>query len=246
MQKNHSLLCGYSYAYQVGYKPQIFEKLEKLLLNANTEDFSDGLIKDAQNKDLIEQIIDSYGKLGFLFYSLDRIKKLKTEKMDSYPIVYYYAYNFIYDCKAFLDAIAVLSNNQFNIGASGGDIDFHDGSFQKKIIEKKPELCETIRKYTKWFNDVVKWRIALIHKYSTPICCPGKQMIWYMNRDELDQYTIDFMVMIPEPQPYLSVDYTKKKKGEIWEYIDNIFNGWIGNACDFYEQICDVIATDLS
>lgn len=247
MQNNHSLLCGYSYAYQAGYKPTIFDTLEKLLLKEITGDepFPDGLIKDIENKDLIEQIIDSYGKIGFLYFSLERINELKGEKMSSFPNAYYYAYNFIYDCKAFLDANAVMLNDHFNIGACGGEIDFKDGRFRSKVVKKVPKLSKTFNKHQKWIDEVVKWRKALIHRFSTPISCPGGQRSWHMCRDELDDSPLFPLIMIPDPRPYLSATYENRRNGVLWNYIEEVFQSWIDNARDFYEQLCSEIADDL-
>ncbi len=237
-----SLLCGYSYAcWRVGYKPQAFQKLESILIISDKPN-PESIIVSVNQKyyTLVEQIIDSFGKLGFLFLSRDEIRKVNGKIRGSHLYVYYHLYNFIYDCKAYLDAVAVMLNDFYHIEEKKGRIDLQKG-FKDKVVDKDPKYEKIMKQYTKWFDEVTKWRNALIHKFSVPIGTPQGRML---TKEELDSLIeIPFNMMLVEPQPFLSIDFPDliKKHGTAFRDIDSFCEEWISNACDFYEHTCNII-----
>jgi len=243
-----SLLCGYSYTYwKVGYKPQAFEKLERVLIftkKPNPESIV--VVVNPKYYDLVEQIIDSFGKLGFLFLSRDEINKVNGKIRGSHLYVYYHLYNFIYDCKAYLDAVAVMLNDFYKIGRTKGDIDFQHGDFRDAVIRKAPKLKKIIKQNIKWFDEVVKWRTALIHKFSAPLGTPQGKMLTKEEFDTLIEIPVNMMLV--EPQPFLSANFPEliKKHGTAFRDIDPFCEEWISIACDFYNSVCNVIADDLA
>lgn len=245
MSAEFSPLCGYSYAWRVGYKPQAFERLEKMLIieksdpdSAETHIFTD--------IDLIEQIIDSYGKLGFLFLSRDCIIEVNGKVPASHVLVHYYLYNFIYDCKAYLDSVAIMLNDFYSIGKRGGSIDLKLSSFRDEVIHKAPKLKKIIKKHENWFDTVASWRRDLIHRFSSPI---GFELSYVPSREEMEEFIKKNQpcVMFVEPQPYFSANYPElnKKYGKAFRKIEPFCEEWIAKACEFYDQVCDVIAEAL-
>lgn len=241
-----SPLCGYSYAWRAGYKPQPFDKLEEILIVKETDPSSKYAHKFVDIY-LIEQIIDSYGKLGFLFYSRDRIQELNSKVQASHIYVHYYLYNFIYDCKTYLDSVAIMLNDFYDIGESGGRIDFYFGTYRNKIINKEPKLDRIIKVLEPWFILVYNWRRDLIHRFSSPV---GWQLVKVPSVKEMDEYLERNppVLMLVEPQPYLSANFPKlnKKYGTSFREIDPFCEEWISNACRFYDQTCNVIADKIT
>lgn len=241
-----SPLCAYSYAWRAGYKPQAFDRLEPILIVENTDPRSE-FTHVYTDIDLIEQIIDSFGKLGFLFYSRDRIQELNGKVRASHVYVHFYLYNFIYDSKAYLDSIAVMLNDFYQIGERGGKIDFKYGLFRNKVIENEPRLTDIINELEPWFIKVYNWRRDLIHRFSSPV---GWHLIEVPTQEEMDEYLERSPpnLMLVEPQPYFSANFPElnKKYGTSFQEIDPFCEEWISNACNFYEHVCDVIANALA
>jgi len=238
-----SPLCGYSYAWRAGYKPQAFDRLEEILIIEESDSDSDVIKISFKDIDLVEQIIDTYGKLGFLFYSRDRIHELNGKVQANHVYVHYYLYNFIYDCKSYLDSVAIMLNDFYDVGESGGRIDFKFGTYRNKLIKKEPNLERIINELKPWFIIVYNWRRDLIHKFSSAI---GWQMLEVPSIEEMDEYLEKNppVLMLMEPQPYLSANFPElnKKYGTSFREIDPFCEEWISNACNFYNEVCDVIA----
>jgi hypothetical protein len=250
MSVEYSFLCGYSYAWQAGYKPKAFTRLEKLLFSEKPDhnsDFAKELI--VKDRVLVRQIGDSYGKLGFLFLSRDYIRKVNGKHPLAHIYVSYHLYNFIYDCKAFLDALAVMLNDSCSIGETiGVRIDLKRKPFREKIIQREAKLEKVIRKHEDWFGVVAAWRDDLIHRFSTTIA-PFLSLDHRPSEQELNQTGYQPCMMLMEPRPlfgeYVKELEKKYGKGNIMREIDPFCEEWIDKACDLYDQACSAIADKL-
>ena len=253
MGVEYSFLCGYSYAWQAGYKPKAFTRLEKFLLSEKPDSESDFakklIIKD---RVLVQQIHDSYGKLGFLFLSRDYIRKVNGKHPLAHIYVSYHLYNFIYDSKAFLDALAVMLNDFYSIGeAKGVWIDLKHKPFREKVIKKEARLEKIMRRYENWFSIVANWRNKLIHRFSTTIApfMSTDHGLHEITKEELDQSSRLPCMMLVEPRPLLTggLKELEKKygKGNTFREIDPFCEEWIHKACDLYDQTCSAIADTL-
>jgi len=249
MNADYSYLCGYSYAWRIGYKPEAFERLEKALVIVEQDpdsEFAKKLI--VRDRALAEQIMDSYGKLGFLFLSRDYIRQVNGKHPLAHIYVSYHLYNFIYDCKAFLDAVAVMLNDFYLVGKTRGYIDFKHELFRGEIIEKEPKIEKIIRKHEDWFVTVSNWRDKLIHRFSTTIA-PFTSSNHWPTEEELDQGSLQPCMMLVEPRPLLRphLKELEKKYGKriMFREIDPFCKEWIDNACDFYDQVCNAISQTL-
>jgi hypothetical protein len=252
MSTEYSSLCGYSYAWQAGYKPKAFARLEKLLLSENPdpEFFAKKLI--IKNPVLVEQIRDSYGKLGFLFLARDYIRKVNGKHPLAHIYVSYHLYNFIYDCKAFLDALAVMLNDFYSTGETEGpQIDLNRKPFREKVIKKEPKLEKIIRKYENWFSIVADWRKSLIHRFSTIVLpyISTDHRLRETTKEEVDQGSLLPCMMLVEPRPLLPGVFQelekKYGKGNTFREIDPFCEEWINKTCDLYDQASSAIADKL-
>jgi len=247
MKTSYSFLCGYSYAWIAGYKPETFDKINQVLISAEQDpesDFAKKLI--IRNRPLADQIIDSYGKLGFLFLSRDCIRRVNGPHPLAHVYVSYYLYNFIYDCKAFLDAVATMLNDLYSVGESGGGIDFKHRQFKeklsKKLIVKAPELDRSIKQNENWFDTVVDWRDKLIHRFSTPVS-PAVSSNHWPSKEELGNWSLTPCKMLVEPHPYREPDFKtlEKKYGKVFLEIEPFCEDWIKKACVFYDHVCEAV-----
>jgi hypothetical protein len=245
MPEKFSILCGYSYAWKAGYVPTAFESLERVAVAQRESPDSDVPELVVKDRKLVEHVIDSYGKLGFLFLSRDCISDVNGKVPLSHMYVSYHLYNFVYDCKAFLDAVAVMLNDIYSIGRDGGDIDLKHCSFRADIMKAEPRLATTINRHKQWFLTVACWRDHLIHRGST-IVAPFRDSLYLATQADLNELIAKKPKcrMLMEPVPYLSPDMQrlKRKYGAATRDVDTFCAEWMQNACDLYSEVCDVIA----
>lgn len=154
-------------------------------------------------------ISDLLEKLGFLYFARDQIKNIENSRPHWEPIgvmsVKYHVYNFIFDCKAFLDALAGLLNYHFNLGfREGSRLDFNKREFRQKLASTNAELSRAIEKHLEWIRELSDWRIKLIHRhgilvfgpfteyrYSLPKK-PLRYTEYYVAQENGSQYCVDF------------------------------------------------------
>ena len=241
----YSFLCGQSYAWQVGYKPKTFDDLEKKLIIKDTSKEADIPMFKFTNPVLVGQIQDCYQKLGFLFFSRDAIRSINGIHENQHVLLPYYLYNFIFDGKAFLDAVAVLLNDFYIIGKIGGEIDFKFGSFRDEVIKREPKLKKYCTEKIKWFDDVISWRESLIHKFSTlisPYVESARPFSEWPTSEDLDMLARTPCKMLREPRPIYvgarDLDELRKKYGTPYMEIDPFCTEWINNSCELFDNVC--------
>lgn len=189
---------------------QCLEKLgETLSQTLGYESYRpDRFLIDAWERNMRFYISDLLEKLGFLYFARDQIKNTENSKPHWEPIgvmsAKYHIYNFVFDCKAFLDALAGLLNYHFNLGLSKGDIDFNKPKLRQRLTGKNADLSKVIQKHSGWIRELNEWRINLIHrhgilifgphneyKYSMPKK-PLKYTEYYIAQEKGSQYCVDF------------------------------------------------------
>lgn len=236
MTSKYVYFCGSSYAWHEGYLPRAFHDLDNILVGKSEEDPKTLMI---DNKQLVDQIQDSYNKLGFIFLARKYIKEINGKSSLQHTLIPFHLSNFTYDCKAFLDAVAVLLNDVYSLGRNGGQIDFRHGRFIDAINKAEPKLVTSLGTYDKWIQDVINWRDCLIHKFSTTIA-PYIEMDRWPTDEELTALSRERCMMPMEPIPSLSGNYSKlrKKYGKSHQEIEPFCDRWIKNACNFYDEVC--------
>lgn len=243
-----SFLYGFSYARIAGYIPKSFPNIQDKLIKIVKEE--EGVYHNyIFDRTLVQQFIDSYGKLGFLYYGIEHLKYLSSKPSKPYGY-YYHLYNLVYDTKAFFDAVSVLLNHVYGIGAIGGNIDIKHGAFRSRLIQKDSQFDSLFKRNQKWIDEVVNWRDSLIHKFSIVITTgitgtPGKTL----SKEELDKHFSENpqYLMESKPIPFFGwginpIPEYKPDLIEIMPFCDR----WSKNAFEFYDEICDLILKEIT
>lgn len=150
-----SFLYGQSYLQNLGIELKFLDELENLFIRRSKEKIH--VRRDYRVQ--TECIIDISEKIGFLYLALDYVKQL-----DSEILIKYHFYNFVYDCKACLDSIAVLLNHQLNLGFKGGERDFRHGKFCRALETRSTYLKDFSSKFGSWCNAIIEFRKRIIHQ----------------------------------------------------------------------------------
>lgn len=162
-QKAYNVLYGESYLLNLGIEFKFLDKLENLFVIKKERSF-------LFRKDYAVQaqcIIDISEKIGFLHLALDYIRQLEG-KQYSTRLTKYHFYNFVYDCKACLDSIAVLLNHQLRLGFRGGKRDFRFDNFRRKL-EKGKFFQDFSSRFGHWCDEIIEYRKRIIHQIGVPV-----------------------------------------------------------------------------
>jgi len=234
------LLYASSYAGQSGYIISQIDTLEKYLIEEKENRI---LIK---NGPLFSQINDMLVKIGFLLFSKDAISKIDYKDPLCQPYYSYYLSNFIYDCKAFLDSVAVTLNDFYKMGFSKGDIDLQKGNFLDRLADDSTLLSTEIKKQSPWISEVVKWRDDIIHRFSI-VVAPYKEKAGPPTKED-DPNDIPMMMLV-EPRPlhqmFNSTKTLRETHGKIMMEIIPFCDKWINQSKTLFEKTCDSIIKDL-
>ena len=161
-KKPYNLLYGQSYLQKLGIELKFLDELESLFI-----------IKEALPRFRVRSnyrvqtqcVIDISEKIGFLYLALDYIKQLEGEgKRYNWRLIKYHFYNFVYDCKACLDSIAVLLNHQLNLGFKGGNRDFRKTEFRRALEKKSTFFKDFSSKFSSWCDGIIEYRDRIIHQ----------------------------------------------------------------------------------
>jgi len=163
-KKPYNILYGESYLLNLGIELKFLDKLENIFFVRKEKSI---LFK----KDYAVQaqcISDISEKIGFLHLALNYIRQLQS-KQYSTRLTKYHFYNFVYDCKACLDSIAVLLNHQLGLGFEGGKRDFRFGNFRGKLEEKSKFFKDFSSRFGHWCDDIIEYRKRIIHQIGVPV-----------------------------------------------------------------------------
>ena len=162
-----SLLYGQSYLHNLGIELKFLDELESLFI------IKKALPRIQVRRDYRVQtqcVIDISEKIGFLYLALDYIKQLEGRgERYNWRLIKYHFYNFVYDCKACLDSIAVLLNHQLNLGFKGGKRDFREGKFRGALETKSKFFKDFSSKFGSWCDAVIEYRDRIIHQIGVPV-----------------------------------------------------------------------------
>jgi len=229
-----------SYCGQAGYQTKQIEKLEELLVDKKKGKL---ILK---NKSLFSNVNDMHIKLGFLLLSKDALTRIEHNHPNAQPYVAYYVSNFIYDCKAFLDSVAVTLNSVYELGFEGGYIDLCKDNFVTSLEIKEPDLVNKTKKQTAWINKVVDWRNKLIHRFSIVVNPFMEKPGPPDENDDPDSFPI-MMLVTPLPIHELMTDPSKimEKHGKTMQDIMPFCDDWIAESKTLFENTCDSIIIKL-
>lgn len=156
----------------------IIDKLKSL----NVKNIADYLFtefrKDLEIKDtnLAGNINDILIKIGFIYFSRDMIKDIMENNLREHSDeILFFLSSLIYSSKAFLDSIAVLLNEFYNLKKSGGEIDLEKENFITELDNVSSIIVGSFKKkkLLNWIKNVKQWRDAYIHKMSIFVASYG-------------------------------------------------------------------------
>jgi len=234
VSKKPSFLLFYlnSYLLTIDHYPKQVEKLAKLI----SKDASS--LKNKANFPIVENVNNMLKKFGYMILAKD---SLSFENITPIPSIWHdFTFNnFVYDSKAFLDSVAITLKFSYDIdGSKGGDIDLGKDKFLNKIGVKDSEVGKKIKKQSKWINEVIEWRTALIHRLTTGVMptFPGKPTdeVWKKVKNEVN---------IPmEPVSMFSITKEskrlEKKYGKVMQPAIPFCEQWISNGEILLELAC--------
>lgn len=145
-----------SYTYDLKYEPESLLKLQSILF-ANHYTYSPIDIV------LAEHVHNMLVKFGFMRYSRNELKE--TIKGRQIP-THYHLSTFIFNSKAFLDAVANVLNRFYDLGFEKGAIDLKRKDFINALDKKTPNLVIEFSKQKEWIDFVTFWRDEIIHRKS--------------------------------------------------------------------------------
>jgi len=159
---------------------------------------------------------DAIDKLGFMVLAYDCI--IDAVKRDVRLSCQYNFYCFIFLTKAFLDAISMFLNEEYQLNMPGPSVDITKASFVDKIGQEKQGkvIVKNLAKYRSWLSRVHKYRKGLIHQKPAEVF--GKRGEIHVPR---------LPSFIGEPHFWNSVEIRK------------LITEWVKNSVEILELICN-------
>ena len=164
-KKTYNFLYGQSYLLNLGIELKFLDELESLFIVKKEKRIQFRRDYRVQT----QCVMDISEKIGFLYLALDYIKQLEGKGGYNFRLIKYHFYNFVYDCKACLDSIAVLLNHQLNLGFKGGKRDFREGKFRRALERKSTFFKDFSSKFGSWCDAVIEYRDRIIHQIGVPV-----------------------------------------------------------------------------
>ena len=213
-----------SYAFKIKYEPDSLLKLESVI-------FLDDTTFVTKEKDLAGNINNVQIKYGFMLMAEDFLKQ--TIQGKQIP-THYHLSNFIFNAKAFLDAIAITLNDFYRLEFVKGEIDLSKDKFINKLKTCNPNLADYFSNKKKWINEVVIWRDEMIHKKSI--------FMGYISPSNEHGDPVDLTVKMPmEPITVYDgaeeMQRLKKKYGESGQDIIKFCQNWINEGDNFIQIV---------
>jgi hypothetical protein len=148
---------------------------------------------------LTADIMNVFEKLGFVVYHDELIKELsqkkprtKNEEVSKVCEIKILLFDYICNTKAFLDSVAYLLNNKYSLGLRGNEISLDKERFRASLEKKDPSMADLIREHTEWIEEVTRWRMNLIHKFTNVIYSDNESTCMVV--DDPDYKSLDFLV----------------------------------------------------
>lgn len=220
-----------TYTFDLQYEPESLKKLGEIY-------FEYGNPKNIEFADYVRNMLT---KIGFMMFSRDLLKESIKGKQIS---THYHLSSFIFNSKAYLDAISNMLNLHYGICAENAFIDIQKKSFRDKLRNKNQTLTKEIEKQLDWIDNVVSWRTEMIHRKSPLI-------IYYSEANDAGNAPKDITVKMPiEPVSmfnyYEDEKRIKSKYGKIQQDILPFCDIWIQNADKLLQITCQNIVNDIT
>lgn len=148
-----------SLALQAGYKPKTLLEFANYMVREVGPEY-------LEVSDVLEDICDAYGKLGYMFYAKRNIDELDPKNPYYGLVVQYHVIIFLFNCKAFLDSVSNAIYHAFDLDIKKEvNIDISRPEFNTKLTKKKPRIADRISPFLDWAKYIANYRKNLIHKH---------------------------------------------------------------------------------
>lgn len=225
------ITCGNSYTIRSGYITEEFLRLDELLACKQDTGIH---IHEPILADHVENMVT---KLGFVLLSRDNIAQCTPHNQ---TLMNYHVSHFIYDTKAFLDAISVVLNYFYYLQFITGDIDLKKGTFKNKLESVCPKLGQEITNQEKWIQEVIEWREAIIHRLTSPI-------IFYGSGEDMKNNKLSIKMPV-EPISLMELQQRfkelKQKYGKVEQEILPFCDRWIEESKKLFNLVCESLVKD--
>lgn len=224
------LLANSYMAKHIVAKPEYWSKLLQMLYGKGR------LLKYAGK---VEDIVD---KFSFLMLARDQISTYEnTINHEKRFFIKYFSYTYVFMTKSLLDSLAVFVNDIYELGFSGGEIDFKKGRYMEAVRTVDRELAKTIDDKRKWLDYVVKYRDNVIHKhglYIGPIPNVPEDMT---DPVEIDKFILGEHHYMPSDPDILEDDIIS---GTEIEFIKVTFlvDEWLNESFELFDIVLGTFA----
>jgi hypothetical protein len=222
------IIFHFSYCHIVNYIPRTYLLLSERIMMEHLSRI------EHVDKALSAHIINMFVKLGFILLAKDLIQQINGRSPDASIRIYveYHLYNFVYNTKALLDAIAVTLNHVYELGFIKGEIDLKRNRFVDKLEAKSSVpllIVKELRRKRAWILEVVEWRELLIHRCVTRIAPYGDP-----------DYTNDYTVKMPvKPASLFGFNELGLPAKAQFEDIQPFCDRWITMGKSLVEKLGD-------
>ena len=183
---------------------------------------------------IVEDIID---KFSFLFLARDQIASHESQlNPHKRFFVKYFVYTFVFMTKSFLDALAVFINELYQLGFSGGKIDFKKGGFLKNITNKDNELGNLLSKHQQFIRRVVEYRDNLIHRHGLYVGALPTVPEELVDPKEVDLFILKEPHYIPNNPNLLFDDIDGGKECEFIK-VSCFIEDWIKESAQLFDIV---------
>ncbi len=224
------LLANSYMAKHIEAKPEYWSKLLQML-------YGEGRLLKYAGK--VEDIVD---KFSFLMLSKDQIFAYEnTLNHEKRFFIKYFAYTYVFMTKSLLDSLAVFVNDIYELGFSGGEIDFKKGKYLEAIRTADPELAKAIDGKRKWLDYVVKYRDSVIHKRGLYIGAIPNVPEHMTDLVEIDKLILGEHHYMPSDPDILVDDIISGKEIEFIK-VTCLVDEWLTESFELFDIVLRIFA----
>ncbi len=187
----------------------------------------------------VEDIVD---KFSFLMLAKDQIVAYEnTLHHEKRFLIKYFAYTYVFMTKSLLDSLAVFLNEIYELGFSGGEIDFKKGKYLEAVRRADPELVKAVDGKRKWLDYVVKYRDSLIHKHGLYIGAIPNVPENMTDPVEIDKFILGEHHYMPSDPDILEDDIIAGKETEFIK-VTCLVDEWLTESFGLFDIVLRTFA----
>ena len=185
---------------------------------------------------------DIFDKFSFLILAKDQVLAYeKQHSPDKRFFIKYFTYTYVFMTKSLLDSLAVFINEIYELGFSGGEIDFKRGKFLGALRKVDKDLGIAIDRKRNWINYVVKYRDNLIHKHGLYIGALPTVPEEMTDPVEIDNFILREHHYMPSDPNLLEDDVIDGKEPEFIK-VTCLINEWLTESFEVFDHVLRTFA----